>query len=60
MKALNYFQRTLSVQPFGENIRASANAAMCDPYAVIPPDHSPNGRGADADYLYYITAVNDG
>ena len=60
MNALNYFQRTLSVEPFGENIR-SPNVSMCGPHVLIPQDHAePNGNGVDSDYLYYITAVNDG
>jgi len=58
--ALNYFQRTLSVEPFGRNIRAP-NVSMCGPHVLIPQDHAePSGTGVDADYLYYITAVNDG
>ena len=55
MNAINYFQRALSVVPFGENI-----PALTCGHAEIPQDHGPNGRGVDADYLYYITAVNDG
>ena len=59
---LNYFQRTLSVVPFLENIVAPAGATQCGNHAVIPEDHiAPSGTGvANADYLYYITAVNDG
>jgi len=59
MNALNYFQRTLSVRPFGENIRAPSTG-KCGTHAVIPEEHGPNGSGVDADYLYYVTAVNDG
>ena len=35
---------------------------MCGPHVTIPNDHKdPSGAGiADADYLYYITSVNDG
>ena len=58
---LNYFQRTLSVIPLQENLRAPANS-MCGPHVAVPDDHSePSGTGVpNADYLYYITAVNDG
>ena len=59
MNALSYFQRTLSVQRFGENLRAPS-LGMCGPHAVIPEDHGPFGVGVDADYLYYVTAVDDG
>jgi len=59
MYALNYFQKTLSVQPFGKNIRAP-RLGMCGPHAMIPSEHGPDEIGVDADYLYYITAVNDG
>jgi len=58
MNAIRYFQRTLSVVPFGENIRAPSTGTCA--HVEIPQDHGPNGRGVDADYLYYITAVNDG
>ena len=51
MNAINYFQRTLSV---GENIRAPSTGTYG--HVEIPHDHGPNG--VDADYLYYITAVN--
>jgi len=60
MNAVSYFQRTLSVERFGGNIRAP-NVSMCGPHVLIPQDHAePSGAGVDADYLYYITAVNDG
>ena len=59
---VNYFQRTLSVMPFEQNLLAPDNADMCGPHVAIPDDHKgPNGSGfANADYLYYVTAVNDG
>jgi len=61
MNALNYFQRTLSVEPFGQNIRAPLSVSMCGPHVLIPQDHAePSGAGVDADYLYYIVSVNDG
>ena len=62
MYALNFYQRTLSVRPFQQNLRAPASATSCGPHATIPDDHKePSGTGvANADYLYYITAVNDG
>ena len=61
MNALNYFQRTLSVEPFGQNIRAPSSVSMCGPHVLIPQDHTePSGTGVDADYLYYVVSVNDG
>ena len=59
---LNYFQSTLSVIPFQENLLAPADADMCGPHVVIPDDHKePSGTGVpNADYIYYITAVNSG
>ena len=59
---LDYFQRTLSVMPFEQNLLAPEDADMCGPHAVIPNDHKePSGNGvANADYIYYITAVNSG
>ena len=57
---LNYFRRTLSVIPIQQNIRAPQNT-MCGPHVAVPDDHTePSGAGVDTDYLYYITAVNDG
>ena len=56
---LNYFQRTLSVVPFQQNIRAPEGATMCSQHVTIPNEHTETGV-ANADYLYYITAVNDG
>ena len=56
---LNYFQRTLSVIPFEGNIRAPEAGAMCSQHVAIPNEHAETGV-ANADYLYYITAVNDG
>ena len=57
---LDYFRRTLSVIPFQQNIRAPSNS-MCGPHVAVPDDHTePSGAGVNADYLYYITAVNDG
>ena len=60
--ALNFYQRTLSVIPFRQNLRAPANATTCGQHATIPDDHKePSGAGvANADYLYYVTAVDDG
>ena len=60
--SLNYFQRTLSVIPIDQNLFAPENATSCGPHAVIPDDHKElSGTGVpNADYLYYITAVNDG
>ena len=60
--ALNFYQRTLSVIPFQQNLRAPANATTCGQHATIPDDHKePSGAGvANADYLYYVTAVDDG
>ena len=62
MYALNYYQRTLSVNPFQQNLRAPAGYTTCGRHATIPDDHKePSGTGvANADYLYYITAVDDG
>jgi len=59
---LNYFQRTLSVMPLSGNILAPSGAIQCGRHTRIPEDHiAPSGTGiANADYLYYITAVNDG
>ena len=56
---LDYFQRTLSVIPFQQNIRAPQGGTMCGPHVTIPNDHAETGV-ANTDYLYYITAVNDG
>ena len=56
---LNYFRRTLSVIPFQGNIRAPEAGAMCSRHVTIPNEHAETGV-ANADYLYYITAVNDG
>lgn len=56
---LNYFQRTLSVIPFQQNIRAPEGGAMCGRHVTIPNEHAETGV-ANTDYLYYITAVNDG
>ena len=55
---LNYFQRTLSVVPFQDNLRTPANA-MCGSHVAVPDDHA-NPGVPNADYVYYITAVNDG
>ena len=55
---LNYFQRTLSVVPFQDNLRTPANA-MCGPHVKVPNDHADPGV-PNVDYVYYITAVNDG
>ena len=59
---LNYFQRTLTVTPFQDNLIAPEDADMCGPHVVIPNDHKETfGNGvANADYIYYITAVNSG
>ena len=58
---LNYFQKTLSVIPFHQPLLAPAGA-RCGPHVVVPADHTePFGTGViNADYVYYITAVNDG
>ena len=60
--ALDYFRRTLSVTPLQQSITAPEDFTMCGPHVAIPDDHKdPSGAGiADADYLYYITSVNDG
>ena len=59
---LDYFERTLSVIPIQQNLTAPENATMCGPHVTIPDNHKdPSGPGvANADYLYYITSVNDG
>ena len=58
---LNYFQKTLSVVPFQQPLFAPAGA-RCGPHVTVPSDHTvPFGAGVtNADYVYYITAVNDG
>ena len=56
---MNYFMSTLSVIPFQQNLRAPQGASMCGPHVAIPEDHIEPGV-PNADYLYYITAVNDG
>ena len=59
---LNYFQRTLSVMRFEQNLLAPADADMCGPHVAIPDNHKETlGNGVpNADYIYYITAVNSG
>ena len=59
---LDYFRRTLSVEPFQQNLFVPDVLDMCGPHVTYPDNHKESsGIGvADADYIYYITAVQDG
>ena len=59
---LDYFQRTLSVVPFQQNLFVPDSFDMCGPHVSFPDNHKESsGIGVpNADYIYYITAVEDG
>lgn len=57
ISALNYFEKTLSVQRLGRKIYVPPAVKMCGP-VLIPLEHF--GTGVDTDFLYYVTSLNDG
>ena len=69
-RAVDYLERVLSVIRADHNLTITPNCTdnnctsiapyMCGDYATVPPEHLTGNAGVDADYILYVTAVNEG